>query len=107
MMAASQVITTPTLNARGLITNLSNNLNNQSQTLLSNYQVGFAANLTLGAVAANMPAAPSAYSGSTSYTRDSKIELTNETSSRGGGYNFTSAFDGAGNPTTFKGSSNT
>ena len=54
-----------------------------------------------------MPAAPSAFSGSTSYTHDSKIELTNETSSRGGSYNFSSAFDGAGNPTTFKGTSNT
>ena len=105
--AASQVITTPTYNAWGAVTNLSNNVNNISQTLLSNYGVGYAANLTLGAVTANMPAAPSAFSGSTSYTHDAKIELANETSGRGGGYNFTSAFDGAGNPTTFKGTSHT
>jgi RHS repeat-associated protein len=81
------------------------------QTLLSDYQVGYAANLTLGSIAASMPGAPAAYSGTTSYSHDTKLQLTNETSTRGGGYNFSNVFDGAGGcplgATTFKGAANT
>ena len=47
---------------------------------------------------------PGAWSGTTGYSHDTKLQLTNETSSRGGGYNFSLAYDSAGNPTTFKGS---
>ena len=40
--------------------------------------------------------APASYSGANSYSHDTKLQLTNETSTRGGAYNFTSVFDGAG-----------
>jgi RHS repeat-associated protein len=55
----------------------------------------------------NMPGAPASFSGTNSNTHDTKLQLTNETSTRGGAYNFTSVYDGAGNPTTFKGTVNT
>jgi RHS repeat-associated protein len=45
------------------------------------------------------------YSGSTSYAYDAKDELINETSTRNGGYTNAFAFDGAENPTTFRGTS--
>jgi hypothetical protein len=69
----------PNLDARGVISNLSNNLNYFAQTPLSNYQVGRAANQVLSAVTSNMPAMPAAFGGSTSYTHDANIELTDET----------------------------
>jgi RHS repeat-associated protein len=65
-----------------------------------------ASNMTLGSVTASMPAAPTSFSGTTGYSHDTKLQLTNETSTRGGGYNFSNSFDSAGNATTFKGGSN-
>ena len=102
-----QIITTPKRDDRGAVTDLSNNRNDMASTLLSDYSVGYASNMTLGSVTASMPAAPTAYSGTTSYTHDTKLQLTNETSARGGGYNFSNVFDSAGNATTFKGGSKT
>ena len=78
-----------------------------AHTLLSDYAVSYASNMTLGSITASMPAAPSSYSGTTGYTHDTKFQLTNETSTRGGGYNFSNGFDSAGNTTIFKGGSNT
>jgi hypothetical protein len=100
-----QIITLPTRNARGFVTDLTNERNNMAHTLLSEYAVGYASNMTLGSVTASVPGAPSSFSGTTGYTHDTKLQLTNETSTRGGGYNFTNAFDSAGNATTFKGGS--
>ena len=73
------------------------------QTTLSDYAVGFAANLTLGSMTANIPGAPANFSGTNSYTHDAKLQLTQETSTRAGGYTNNQVYDGAGNPTTFKG----
>jgi RHS repeat-associated protein len=47
------------------------------------------------------------YSGLTSYTYNSKDELTQESSARTGGYTHNFTYDGAGNPTSFKGTSYT
>jgi YD repeat-containing protein len=44
-------------------------------------------------------------SGTVGYTYDSKDQLTQETSTRNSNYTHNFAFDSAGNPTTFKGSS--
>ena len=63
-----QIVTMPTRDARGAVTDLSNNRNDMMSTLLSDYAVGYASNMTLGSVTASMPAAPTAYSGTTSYT---------------------------------------
>jgi len=43
------------------------------------------------------------YSGTTDYTYDIKNELTNESSTRNGGYTNAFAYDSAENPTTFRG----
>lgn len=75
-------------------------------TLLSDYSVSYALDMTLGSVTASMPATPTSFSGTTSYTHDTKLQLTNETSARGGGYSLSNAFDSAGSATTFKGASN-
>ena len=48
-----------------------------------------------------------ALSGNTTYAYDGKNQLTQETSARAGGYTNTYAYDGAGNPTTFKGQTRT
>ena len=41
------------------------------------------------------PGAPTSFSGTTGYAHDTKLQLTNETSTRGGSYNFSSSFDSA------------
>ena len=46
-------------------------------------------------------------SGTTTYAHDTKVQITSEQSSRAGGYNNQFAYDGSGNPTTFKGVSQT
>ena len=48
-----------------------------------------------------------ALSGATAYTYDAKDQLTQESSARAGGYTNAYAYDGAGNPTTFKGATRT
>lgn len=53
-------------------------------------------------VTANLPAV-SGYNGTTAYTYDAKDQLTQEQSTRNGGYTNTFAYDPAGNPLTFKG----
>ena len=47
-----------------------------------------------------------ALAGATSYSYDTRNELLNETSARNGGYSNAFGYDGAENPTTFKGSPN-
>ena len=47
-----------------------------------------------------------ALAGATSYSYDTRNELLNETSARNGGYSSAFGYDGAENPTTFKGSPN-
>lgn len=105
--ANSQVITALSRNARGVITDMSNTRNDLAHTLLSDYQVTYGSDLTVGTMTANIPAAPTNFSGTNSYTHDSKLQLTNETSTRAGGYTNLNSYDSAGNPTSFKGTSRT
>src|SRR5581483_10622411 len=58
--------------------------------------------LTLGSITSNLPGVTS-FSGTTSYTHDSKVQLTQEQSTRAGSYTNGFGYDAAGNPTTFKG----
>ena len=51
---------------------------------------------------ASIPGA-SSLSGTTGYTYDTKDQITQETSTRNGGFTDNFAYDSAGNPTTFKG----
>src|SRR5437867_805698 len=53
-------------------------------------------------VTASIPGATS-LSGTTGYTYDSKDQITQETSTRNGGFTDNFAYDSAGNSTTFKG----
>src|SRR5439155_19752742 len=49
----------------------------------------------------------SSYSGQTSYTLDTKDQLTQEQSQRAAGYTSNFVFDSSGNPTAFKGAGQT
>ena len=51
---------------------------------------------------ANIPGAPANFSGTNSYAHDAKLQLTQETSTRAGGYTNNQVYDGAGNVTSFK-----
>ena len=116
---ANGAVTAYTYNARGFITD------QQTQnggTLLSDFGgqtyngVGDRTKVT-----ANLPVAPAVYSGTTSYGYDqgqtgnpalNRSQLTQETSTRSGGYNNVLGYDGGistgpGNPTTFRGTSRT
>lgn len=57
-------------------------------------------------VTASVPALP-ALSGSTTYAYDTKSQVTQEASTRAGGFTNNYAYDAAGNPTTFKGQTRT
>ena len=66
------------------------------QTTLSDYIVGYTANLTLGSMTANIPGAPTNFSGTNNFTHDAKLQLTQQTSTRAGGRTNNQAYDGAG-----------
>ena len=55
------------------------------------------------ALTASLPTAPSSYSGTSAYQYDGHDQLKNEQSSRLGSYTNVFNYDGAGNPTTFRG----
>ena len=101
--AAGTVVTTPTRDARGFITDLQNTRTDIGHTPLSNFSITYGTNLTVSSVVASLPAAPASFSGTTNYVHDTKVQLTQESSTRGGGYTNNNAYDAAGNPTTFKG----
>jgi RHS repeat-associated protein len=93
--------TTYTLNAWGMLSRVLNQTS--TGTILSDFS-----NLTynglgyLTGLNVSIPAVP-AYGGTTSLTFDSKGQLTQEASTRAGGYTSNFGCDNAGNPTTFKG----
>ena len=62
--------------------------------------------MTLGSMTSTVSGV-AAFSGTTSYAHDTKLQLTQESSNRAGGYVNNNAYDGAGNPTTFKGATQT
>ena len=74
--------------------------------ILSDFTLTLAVNMTPGSVTSTV-AGVAAFSGTTTYAHDTKIELTSEQSNRAGGYNNQFGYDGFGNPPTFKGVSQT
>jgi RHS repeat-associated protein len=97
---ANGAVATYTHNALGQVTEL---LNQIGATTISDFNTiaydGFG-NRT--SVTANIPGATS-LSGTTGYAYDSKDQITQETSTRNGGFTDNFGYDSAGNPTSFKG----
>ncbi len=104
--SSNVLIAAYTYNAAGEITDLNNHLTNN--TALSDFAVpsqsGYDGAGNRTGLTVSLPGVPS-YAGSTSYAYDSRDELTQETSTRNGGYSGGYAYDGAENPTTFWGAS--
>ena len=71
------LVTTPTRDNRGFITNLSNNRNDMMHTQLSNFTLTFASNMSLGSVTSSVSGVAT-FSGTTNYTRNAKRQLTRE-----------------------------
>lgn len=95
-------------NPRGFLTNLANA--KTDQTLLSEFAgtsgMVYDAVGNLISVSVSIPGSTS-LSGTTGYTYNAKNQLTQELSTRNSGYTYNFAYDDAGNPTTFKGSTRT
>ncbi len=92
-----------THNARGIITDLTNRTTGTNSTLLSEFgSIQYDAVGNMLSVNSTIPTMPS-YGGTTSYAYDAKNELKTEQSTDAGGYTGSYGYDGAGNPTTFKG----
>ena len=100
--ADNTIVTTAVRSARGALTELTNRRGDMAHTLLSDYTVASDTLGNIGSVTSTVPGV-SAFSGTTTYTHDAKLQLTNEQSTRGGSYTNSNAYDPAGNPTTFKG----
>jgi len=106
--ASSAVIATAvaTRNAWGLLTEWKNL--NGANNVLSDFGgtgsniMGYDAVANLRSVLVTITNLPN-YSGLTSYTNNNQEELTQEQSARLGGYTNTFGYDGAENPTTFRG----
>lgn len=99
--AANGATATYTYNSWGSPTRIFNQA--PGGAVLSDYSnLGYDGVGNMATVTGSLTAAP-AYGGQTNYTYDSKNEITQEASTRGGGYTNNFGFDGAGNPTTFKG----
>ena len=95
---------TYTRNPRGMLTSLVNR--KTDETLLSSY-----ATMTYDpagdilSMPVSVPNVASQYSGTSTYTYDTKNQLLTEASTRNGSYSYTFVYDAAGNPTTFEGDS--
>src|SRR5205814_2267396 len=98
---SNAVVATCTYNALGQTTDLNNSKTNGTMLPHSGCLVydgaGKRASLT-----ANLPGV-SSYSGQTTYQYDVKDQVTQEASTRTGGYTSNFEYDNAGNPTNFKG----
>ncbi len=93
--------TTYTYNGLGQVTRLLNaKLDTTTLSDFSGMTYDGAGNLKT--MISNLPSTPS-YSGTTNYTYNSKDQLTQEASTRLGGYTNNFGFDNAGNATSFKG----
>ena len=93
-----------TYNALGQVTRL---LNQISASTISDFSsIGYDGVGNRSSVTASIPGAIS-LSGTTGYTYDTKDQLTQETSTRNGGFTDNFGYDSAGNPTSFKGVSKT
>lgn len=93
-------IATYTYNAMGEVTRLLNQIVSTTISDFSNIAYDGFGNRT--SVTASIPTATS-LNGTTGYTYDTKNQLTQETSTRNGGFTDIFGYDSSGNPTTFKG----
>jgi RHS repeat-associated protein len=95
---------TYTYNALGQLTHLLNELGGSTISDFNNISYDGVGNRTF--LTATIPGTTS-LNGTTSYTYDSKNQLTQESSTRNGGFTDNFGYDSAGNPTSFKGVSKT
>lgn len=105
---ANGTVTSYTYNTQGEQTDLANR---KGGALLSEFAVpsqgGYDGVGNRTSLKANLPGVAASYSGTTNYAYDYKNQLTQEQSQRGGGYNDGFSYNSAGNPTNFRGSTNT
>ena len=99
---ASRVTVNYTLNARGIVTGMVNSATSGGSTLSSYAVNSFAPVGSVSQIVSSIPSA-SALGGTTNYTQDTRSEVTNESSTAGGGYTLNCAYDAAENSTTFRG----
>jgi RHS repeat-associated protein len=97
---ANGLVATYTHNALGQVTELLNQIGSTTISDFNTIAYGGIGNRT--SVTANIPGATS-LSGTTGYAYDSKDQITQETSTRNGGFTDNFGYDSAGNPTSFKG----
>lgn len=100
---------TNSYNALGQLLDLSNK--KAGGTVLSDYTMTGAGHYdgagNLLSLTASLPGAPASYSGTTTLQYDGKDQLNREQSGRLGSYTNAFGFDNAGNPTTWKGATQT
>src|SRR5206468_7351020 len=78
-------------------------LNQISGSTISDFSgIGYGGVGNRSSVTASIPGATS-LSGTTAYSYDNKDQITQETSTRNGGFTDNFSYDSAGNPTSFKG----
>jgi len=95
-----------TLNARGLPTEV-DNYQSATSTVLSDFaSIHYDGAANLSSVTASIPLATS-LGGTTTFTRNSQDEITQETSTVSGGYSNSFGYDSALNPTTLRGTTKT
>jgi RHS repeat-associated protein len=97
---ANGVVTTNTFNALGQATTIENKLGSTTLSAFGGMTHDGTGNRV--SITASVPSA-SLLSGTTTYTYDTKSQLTGESSTRNSGYSNGFGYDTAGNPTTFKG----
>jgi len=103
---SSKIATTYTRNATGSAVEVQNTRNDGTNTVLTDYSgIHYDGATNVSSVVSYDSVTP-AYSGNTAYTYDSRSELTNESSTQIGGYSNSYVYDGAGNATQFKSTSN-
>lgn len=97
---ANGAVATYTHNALGQMTRL---LNQIGSTTISDFSsIAYDGVGNRSSVTASIPGA-TLLTGTTGYSYDSKDQITQETSTRNGGFTDTFGYDSAGNPTSFKG----
>jgi RHS repeat-associated protein len=97
---ANGATSTYTQNALGQVTRLLNQIG--ANTISDFTSIGYDGVGDRNSVTANIPGATSLI-GTTGYSYDSKDQITQETSTRNGGFTDNFVYDSAGNPTSFKG----
>lgn len=93
-----------TYNALGQVTRLLNQIS--SNTISDFSSIGYDGVGNRNSITASIPGAAS-LNGTTAYTYDTKDQVTQETSTRNGGFTDNFGYDSAGNPTIFKGATKT